>query len=347
MTVIAPYDRMKLSLRELPKTWLVTGSAGFIGSNLVQELLNLDQRTVGLDNFVTGTRWNIQNVLDSVDARLHRNFKFIEGDIREMKTCAAACTGVDVIVHEAALGSVPRSIKDPKATHETNVNGFLNMLIAARDSGVKRFVYASSSSVYGDHPGLPKVEDAIGRPLSPYAVSKLANELYANVFWKTYNLETVGLRYFNVFGPRQNPAGEYAAVIPKWYNAVLRNEPVVIHGDGKTTRDFCYVDNTVQATLLAATTINTEAFGQVFNVAFSQQATLDDLFLSIKDSLSEQFKRQIDLKPVYMDFRPGDIRHSLADISKARVILGYQPKYSLRDGLAVYTTWFVRFSESR
>ncbi len=342
MNNVIPYDQVKLDLQQSPKTWLVTGAAGFIGSNLVEELLGLHQRVVGLDNFATGSPWNVENVLSTVEEPLRKNFSFVKGDICDSLLCREACRNVDIVVHEAALGSVPRSIKDPKATHDSNVTGFLNMLIAAKDSGVKRFVYASSSSVYGDHPGLPKVEVVLGNPLSPYAVSKLVDEQYGYVFSKIYDIQAVGLRYFNVFGPRQNPNGEYAAVIPKWCNAVIKGENIYIYGDGKTTRDFCYIENTVQATLLAATTGNKDAYGSVFNIAFSQQITLDQLYLSIRDDLSEELGRRLQSEPVYTDFRPGDIRHSLADISKARNVLGYHPRYSVEEGLRKYAKWFVR-----
>jgi UDP-N-acetylglucosamine 4-epimerase len=321
--------------------YLITGVAGFIGSNLLEALLKENHQVTGLDNFATGYEHNLDEVRSLVSTDQWQNFTFINGDIRDLSICRRACDNVDYVLHQAALGSVPRSIEDPIATNENNIDGFVNMLVAARDAGVKRFVYAASSSTYGDHPDLPKVEDTIGKPLSPYAVTKYVNELYANVFARTYGMETIGLRYFNIFGRRQDPNGAYAAVIPKWFAAMLNDEPVYINGDGQTSRDFCYIENCVQANLLAATTKNPEAINQVYNVAFGQRTSLNDLFSLIQERV--QVLRP-DLKvsdPVYRDFRPGDVRHSLADISKAEDLISYQPKYSVRDGLDEAAQWYV------
>jgi UDP-N-acetylglucosamine 4-epimerase len=323
------------------RTWLVTGVAGFIGSNLLEALLALDQRVVGLDNFSTGFRHNLDQVREAVGARRWAQLRFIEGDIRSLDTCREACQGVDVVLHEAALGSVPRSIDDPIASHESNVTGFLNMLVAARDAGVKRFVYAASSAAYGDHPGLPKVEETIGRPLSPYGAGKYMNELYADVFGRCYGLQTVGLRYFNVFGPRQDPDGAYAAVIPKWIASMLRDEAVYINGDGETARDFCYIDNVVQANLLAGTVEKEEAVNRVYNVALGEQTSLNQLFASLADLLSRRDASFSCAKPVYRDFRAGDVRFSLADIGKARELLGFKPTCRVHDGLARALDWYV------
>jgi UDP-N-acetylglucosamine 4-epimerase len=324
-----------------PRTWLVTGAAGFIGSNLAEALLERGQRVVGLDNFATGHRHNLDQVADAVGEAAWSRMRFIEGDIRDLATCRAACTGVDVVLHEAALGSVPRSIDDPIASHETNVSGFLNMLVAARDAGVKRFVYAASSAAYGDWPGLPKVEDTIGRPLSPYGAGKHMNELYADVFGRCYGLETIGLRYFNVFGPRQDPEGAYAAVIPKWVAAMLRNEPVYINGDGETARDFCFIDNVVQANLLAATVRDPEAVGQVYNVAVGGSTTLNELHRALAQLLARYDERFAAGRPQYRDFRPGDVRYSRADIAKISRLLGYRPTHDVHRGLEEAIDWYV------
>ena len=335
------YDSIKKALITTPKIWLITGAAGFIGSNLLETLLKLDQKVIGLDNFSTGYQHNLDNVYSLVTAAQWHNFTFLQGDIRDVDTCRDACRGVDYVLHQAALGSVPRSIDDPITTNQSNVDGFLNMLVAARDANVARFVYAASSSTYGDHPELPKQEDRIGSPLSPYAVTKYVNELYADVFARTYGLEAIGLRYFNIFGSRQDPNGAYAAVIPKWVAAMLNQEPVYINGDGETSRDFCYIENCIQANLLAATTQNADAVNQVHNVAFGRRTTLNELFFLIREIVQTQ---RPDLKiadPVYCDFRPGDVRHSLADISKAQDMLGYQPEYSARDGLDAAARWYV------
>ena len=334
------YTQVKEQLRAAPRTWLVTGAAGFIGSNLVEHLLRLEQHVVGLDNFATGHHVNLEEVRARVGSGAAR-FHFIEGDIRNLESCRAACEGVDVVLHQAALGSVPRSIEHPGLTHEVNVDGFVNMLVAARDAAVGRFVYAASSSTYGDHPGLPKVEERIGRPLSPYAVTKYVNELYAGVFQRTYALESVGLRYFNVFGRRQDPEGAYAAVIPRWVGSLLKGEPCQINGDGETSRDFCYVDNVVQANLLAAAAGH-EATDQVYNVACGESTTLNVLFEEIRQGLRERRPgRHMPAEPEYGPFREGDVRHSLADISKIQNTLGYAPTHLVAAGLAEALDWYV------
>jgi UDP-N-acetylglucosamine/UDP-N-acetylgalactosamine 4-epimerase len=335
------YEQLQAQLRSQPRTWLVTGVAGFIGSNLLETLLRLDQRVVGLDNFATGHHHNLDEVRGLVSPLQWARFDFIEGDIRNLRDCEKACQGIDHVLHQAALGSVPRSLEDPIATNAANVTGFLNMLVAARDAKVKSFTYAASSSTYGDHPGLPKVEDHIGKPLSPYAVTKYVNELYADVFARSYGFHTIGLRYFNVFGPRQDPNGAYAAVIPKWTAALLKRETVFINGDGETSRDFCFVDNAVQANLLAATTTQPEARNQVYNVAVGDRTTLNDLFRLIRDTLVPHGVAA-GSEPTYRDFRAGDVRHSLADVSKANTLLGYEPTHRLADGVGVAMPWYVR-----
>ena len=324
-----------------PRTWLVTGVAGFIGSNLLEALLALGQKVVGLDNFATGFQHNLDQVEAAVGREAWSRFHFIEGDIRSIDTCRQACAGVDVVLHEAALGSVPRSIDDPITSHEVNVSGFLNMLVAARDAGVKRFVYAASSAAYGDWPGLPKVEEQIGRPLSPYGAGKHMNELYADTFGRCYGMQTMGLRYFNVFGPRQDPDGAYAAVIPKWIASMLRGETVYINGDGETARDFCHIENVVQANLLAGTVGNPEAVNQVYNVAVGDQISLNTLFKSLGTLLSERNAAFDCAPPVYRDFRPGDVRFSRADIGKAQRLLGYQPTCRFQEGLERAIEWYV------
>ncbi len=334
------YETLQATLRAQPRTWLVTGVAGFIGSNLLETLLRLDQRVVGLDNFATGHQRNLDEVRTLVDETQWARFRFIEGDIRELADCQAACAGVDHVLHQAALGSVPRSLADPIATNAANITGFLNMLVAARDAGVSRFVYAASSSTYGDHPGLPKVEEVIGKPLSPYAVTKYVNELYADVFARSYGFQTIGLRYFNVFGARQDPAGAYAAVIPKWAASLLAGETVFINGDGETSRDFCYVANAVQANLLAATTPDKDAVNQVYNVAVGDRTTLNLLFELLRDGLAAQGVEP-GVKAVHRDFRAGDVRHSQADVSKAARLLGYVPSQALRDGIRLALPWYV------
>ncbi|PIE39133.1 MAG: Vi polysaccharide biosynthesis UDP-N-acetylglucosaminuronic acid C-4 epimerase TviC [Gammaproteobacteria bacterium] len=335
-----PAQRLN-ALKDTPATWLVTGVAGFIGSNLLEALLRLEQRVVGLDNFATGHWHNLDDVKQCVGDQAWQRFRFIEGDIRELDDCRKAVQGVDYVLHQAALGSVPRSIADPLLTHSANIDGFINMLVAARDARVKRFVYAASSSTYGDHPGLPKVEDRIGKPLSPYAVTKYVNELYADVFARTYGLEVMGLRYFNVFGRRQDPNGAYAAVIPRWYNTLLNGEACQINGDGETSRDFCYIDNTVQANLLAAIVTDPNAVNQVYNVACGDRTTLNALYEAIRDTVAAARAEVADLAPQYHDFRAGDVRHSQADISKARSLLGYAPTHDVRRGLAEAGQWYI------
>ena len=340
------YEKLQEYLKNNQSIWLITGVAGFIGSNLLEKLLILNQKVVGLDNFDTGYQHNIDQAIEDAEnatgKSLSGNFNFIKGDIRELKDCQKACSGVDYVLHQAALGSVPRSIEDPINTNRANIDGFLNMLVVAKDAKVKRFVYAASSSTYGDHPDLPKVEDRIGNPLSPYAVTKVVNELYANVFAKTYGFKVIGLRYFNIFGKRQNPNGAYAAVIPKWVSAILNNEDVFINGDGETSRDFCYIENTVQINLLAATTDNDKALDQVYNVALNDRTSLNDLYMMIEDRLVQRTKNLKREKPIYRDFRAGDVRHSLADISKAQQLLNYQPKYKIDRGLDESMDWYVQ-----
>jgi UDP-N-acetylglucosamine 4-epimerase len=336
------YQEVQRSIRQSAHRWLITGVAGFIGSHLLETLLKLDQAVVGLDNFATGYAHNLDEVREAAGAAAWRNFTFIEGDIRALADCRRACAGVNVVLHHAALGSVPRSVEDPLATHESNLTGFVNMLLAARDAGVARFIYAASSSTYGDHPGLPKVEDAIGRPLSPYAVTKYANELYADVFARCYGLNSIGLRYFNVFGPRQDPEGAYAAVIPKWIAQFIGGEPVYINGDGETSRDFCYIDNAVQANLLAATAEPADAANQVYNVAVGGRTSLNELFAYLQQVLAENGV-QYDMPSIHRDFRPGDVRHSQADITKARQLLGYVPAFDIRAGIQVAMPWYRSF----
>ncbi|MGV0983533.1 MAG: NAD-dependent epimerase/dehydratase family protein [Limnohabitans sp.] len=350
------YEQLCQALPQSPKTWLVTGVAGFIGSNLLETLLKLNQRVVGLDNFATGHQRNLDEVKTLVTPAQWASFSFIQGDIRNLEDCQKACVGVDYVLHEAALGSVPRSLADPITTNATNISGFLNMLVAARDAKVKSFTYAASSSTYGDHPGLPKVEDTIGKPLSPYAVTKYVNELYADVFARCYGFNTIGLRYFNVFGPRQDPNGAYAAVIPKWIASLLQGEPVYINGDGETSRDFCFVANAVQANLLAATIafIPEKAgiqppespLNQVYNIAVGDRTTLNELFHILRENFTHfvipvQAGTQTTQSPTYRDFRSGDVRHSLADITKAQRLLGYVPIQRVREGLALSMPWYV------
>ena len=334
------YQNLQARLATETSTWLVTGVAGFIGSNLLETLLKLNQHVVGLDNFATGLQRNLDEVKTLVTPEQWANFVFINGDICNLADCQHAVTRVDYVLHQAALGSVPRSVADPITTNATNISGFLNMLVAARDAKVKRFVYAASSSTYGDHPALPKVEDAIGKPLSPYAVTKYVNELYADVFGATYDLQSIGLRYFNVFGPRQDPKGAYAAVIPKWITSMIQSEPIYINGDGETSRDFCYIANAVQANLLAAVTQNPEAVNQVYNVAVGDRTTLNELFSLLRDNLAAQGAK-VDTQPTYCEFRAGDVRHSLADISKASTHLGYAPTKRIGEGLALVLPWYL------
>lgn len=343
------YEKLQEHLKQNQYTWLVTGVAGFIGSNLLEKLLVLNQKVIGLDNFETGYQRNIDQAME--DARqvlaatnsqlLTENFHFIKGDICSLADCHQACDGVDFVLHQAALGSVPRSIEDPIKTNQANIDGFLNMLVAARDASVKQFVYAASSSTYGDHPDLPKVEDEIGNPLSPYAVTKVVNELYSSVFARTYGFKCIGLRYFNIFGKRQDPDGAYAAVIPKWVSSLLKEQEVFINGDGETSRDFCYVDNAVQMNLLAAMTDSEEAIDQVYNVALNQRTSLNQLYQMIRERLSQRQENLKEQEPTYRDFRAGDVLHSLADISKAQKLLGYQPSHKITEGLDEAMDWYV------
>ncbi len=332
----------QVQLLAAPKTWLITGVAGFIGSNLLETLLKLNQRVVGLDNFATGHQRNLDEVQHLVSPAQWANFRFIRGDICNLDDCRTACDGVNYVLHQAALGSVPRSLADPITTNATNIGGFLNMLVAARDAQVQSFTYAASSSTYGDHPALPKVEDNIGKPLSPYAVTKYVNELYAEVFARSYGFACIGLRYFNVFGPRQDPNGAYAAVVPKWAAAMIQGQEVFINGDGETSRDFCFIDNTVQANILAATTSNPDARNQVFNVAVGGRTTLNDLFRALQSALVAQGVDYTQA-PSYRDFRAGDVRHSQADISKIGRLLGYAPAFDIQSGISQAMPWYVRF----
>ncbi len=340
VNAISRYEALCGRLINESHTWLITGVAGFIGSNLLEVLLKLNQRVVGLDNFSTGHQRNLDEVRELVSADQWKNFSFIEGDIRNSDDCSKACDGVEYILHQAALGSVPRSLAEPLATNNTNITGFLNMLVAARDAGVKSFTYAASSSTYGDHPALPKVENIIGNPLSPYAVTKYVNELYADVFSRCYGFNTIGLRYFNVFGRRQDANGSYAAVVPKWTAAMLNSQAVYINGDGETTRDFCYIDNAVQANLLAATNESETALNQVYNVAVSGRTSLNSLFDMLRESL-RKYGVKSEIKPIYRDFRAGDVRHSQADIGKARELLGYLPSHTVAQGIPVAVEWYT------
>ena len=337
---MSAYEKLKGNLHSHPRRWLITGVGGFIGSNLLETLLNLGQQVVGLDNFSTGHKKNLSQVETLVGPAGWKNFQFIEGDIRKLADCKCACHEIDFVLHQAALGSVPRSLLDPIATHDNNVTGCLNMLVAARDAKVKRFVYASSSAIYGDYPELPKVEEKIGNVLSPYAATKKINEIYADNFARAYDFQSIGLRYFNVFGPRQDPEGAYAAVIPKWIAAILKRETILINGDGETSRDFCYIDNVVQANLLAATTADSEAINQAYNIAVGERTTLNELFAMIQSGLRERDPSMPQQTPVYQDFRAGDVRHSLADISKAKRLIGYAPTQQVRDGLEMALDWY-------
>ena len=366
---MSAYQQLQSRLPTEPRTWLVTGVAGFIGSNLLETLLKLGQRVVGLDNFATGYQRNLDEVQTLVTPAQWSNFHFIQGDIRNLDDCRSAMSfpaplchsreneGQDVthtsaprpveyVLHQAALGSVPRSLADPITTNSANITGFLNMLVAARDAQVKSFIYAASSSTYGDHPGLPKIEDRIGKPLSPYAVTKYVNELYADVFARSYGFAAIGLRYFNVFGPRQDPDGAYAAVIPKWTAAMIAGDEVFINGDGETSRDFCFVANAIQANLLAATATATEARNQVYNVAVGDRTTLNHLFDALRDALAAN-GISYEKGPAYRDFRPGDVRHSQADVGKARQRLGYQPSHAIRNGIASAVPWYLAMLERK
>jgi UDP-N-acetylglucosamine/UDP-N-acetylgalactosamine 4-epimerase len=346
------YKEIQKYLLKNKHSWLITGAAGFIGSNLVEKLLTLNQKVVGLDNFETGHQHNLDQALEDSTkttgiSSLYNNFTFIEGDILDSRVCQKACKGIDYVLHQAALGSVPRSIEDPIKTNKSNIDGFLNMLVASRDLEVKKFVYAASSSTYGDHPDLPKVENKIGTPLSPYAVTKLVNELYAQVFARTYNMNTIGLRYFNVFGKRQDPNGSYAAVIPKWIEAIIQGNEVFINGDGETSRDFCYIDNTVQMNILAATTKSPAAINQVYNVAVGERTSLNNLYNEIKELIRHEYKLQNGVSNFhnenlkYRNFRDGDVRHSQADISKAEKMLGYIPSHKIKAGLMESIKWYL------
>jgi UDP-N-acetylglucosamine 4-epimerase len=335
------YPAVKAQLLAAPKTWLVTGAAGFIGSNLVEALLRLDQRVVGLDNFANGHKRNLERIQTLVEPDQWQRLQFNEGDICSLETCRRMVDGVDYVLHEAALGSVPRSLANPIRTNETNISGFLNMLVASQDAEVQRFVFAASSSTYGDHPGLPKVEDRIGRPLSPYAVTKYVNELYAEVFARCYGFPTIGLRYFNVFGPGQSPDGAYAAVIPLWFAGLLHRQTVFINGDGESSRDFCFVANVIQANLLAATTQEPEALNQIYNVALGDRTTLNELFHMIRERVGRTLPAALDMEPAYRPFRDGDVKHSQADIRKARRLLGYAPTHRVAAGLDLTTPFYL------
>jgi len=335
------YQGVSQHLRTYQYFWLITGVAGFIGSNLLETLLKLNQKVVGLDNLSTGHRHNLAQIRELVGEEAWSNFRFIEGDICDLEVCREACEGVHYVLHEAALGSVPRSIQDPIRTNESNISGFLNLLVASRDAHVRRFIYAASSSTYGDHPDLPKVESVIGRPLSPYAVTKYVNELYADVFARCYGTESIGLRYFNVFGPRQDPNGAYAAVIPQWIAALIQNRPLYINGDGESSRDFCFIENVVQANLLAALTENPEAVNQVYNVAINERTSLNKLYEMIRTLLLEKFPHLQKHRPEYVDFRKGDVRHSQADISKAGSMLGFMPTHRIDEGLRQALDWYI------
>ena len=335
------YEQIQHELLESPKTWLVTGVAGFIGSNLLEKLLKLNQNVVGLDNFSTGYQHNLEEVKSLVTESQWECFRFIEGDIRDKAVCMEAVRGVDYVLHQAALGSVPRSIADPTTTNAVNVSGFLNILDTAKEAKVKSFTYAASSSTYGDHPALPKVEEHIGKPLSPYAVTKYVNELYASVYARTYGFKTIGLRYFNVFGRRQDPDGAYAAVIPKWTASMIKGEDVFINGDGETSRDFCYIDNVIQMNLLSATASD-DVKDEVYNVALGDRTTLSELYKSIQCALIK-LGIQLVAEPIYRDFRVGDVRHSQADITKAKEHLGYTPEFKVLDGLNIAMPWYKRF----
>jgi UDP-N-acetylglucosamine/UDP-N-acetyl-alpha-D-glucosaminouronate 4-epimerase len=334
------FQEKEKALLDSPKVWLVTGVAGFIGSNLLEKLLKLNQTVVGLDNFATGYQKNLDEVCSLVSEEQWQRFTFIEGDIREFDTCLSASNGVDYVLHQAALGSVPRSIADPITSNSANVTGFLNMLEAAKQNNVQSFVYAASSSTYGDHPALPKVEENIGNPLSPYAVTKYVNELYADVYNRTYGFKCIGLRYFNVFGRRQDPDGAYAAVIPKWTASMIKGEQVFINGDGETSRDFCYIENTVQMNILAATS-DDSAKAEVYNVAVGDRTTLNDLYASIQRALNDNGVN-VALEPEYRDFRAGDVRHSQADVSKAKDKLGYSPQYRIQQGITEAMPWYLK-----
>ncbi len=335
------YQIIQQTLSTRPYRWLVTGVAGFIGSNLLEALLKLNQKVVGLDNFSTGYQHNLDQVKAAVSPTIWANFTFHRGDIRSLQDCQKACENIDFVLHHAALGSVPRSIEDPIQTNESNISGFINMLVAARDANVKRFVYAASSSTYGDHPDLPKIESVIGRPLSPYAVTKYVNELYADVFARCYGIQSIGLRYFNIFGPRQDPNGAYAAVIPQWIAALIQNKTLKINGDGETSRDFCFVENVIQANLLSALAEESAAINQVYNIALNERTSLNQLYSMMRKLLINKFPHLQNHQPIYVDFRQGDVRHSQADISKAMNLLGYAPTHRIDKGLEEAMDWYI------
>lgn len=335
------YQIIQQTLSTRPYRWLVTGVAGFIGSNLLEALLKLNQEVVGLDNFSTGYQHNLDQVKAAVSPTIWANFTFQRGDIRSLQNCQKACESIDFVLHHAALGSVPRSIEDPIQTNESNISGFINMLVAARDANVKRFVYAASSSTYGDHPDLPKIESVIGRPLSPYAVTKYVNELYADVFARCYGVQSIGLRYFNIFGPRQDPNGAYAAVIPQWIAALIQNKTLKINGDGETSRDFCFVENVIQANLLSALAEESAAINQVYNIALNERTSLNQLYSMMRKLLINKFPHLQNHQPIYVDFRQGDVRHSQADISKAMNLLGYAPTHRIDKGLEEAMDWYI------
>lgn len=335
------YQIIQQTLSTRPYRWLVTGVAGFIGSNLLEALLKLNQKVVGLDNFSTGYQHNLDQVKAAVSPTIWANFTFHHGDIRSLQDCQKACESIDFVLHHAALGSVPRSIEDPIQTNESNISGFINMLVAARDANVKRFVYAASSSTYGDHPDLPKIESVIGRPLSPYAVTKYVNELYADVFARCYGIQSIGLRYFNIFGPRQDPNGAYAAVIPQWIAALIQNKTLKINGDGETSRDFCFVENVIQANLLSALAEESAAINQVYNIALNERTSLNELYSMMRKLLINKFPHLQNHQPIYVDFRQGDVRHSQADISKAMNLLGYAPTHRIDKGLEEAMDWYI------
>ena len=339
------YEELQQELLGAPRTWMITGVAGFIGSNLLETLLKLNQNVLGIDNFATGFQRNLDQVAEAVTPEQWNRFRFIEGDITDRDDCMAACEGAEIILHQAAINSAPRSIDDPFTSHRVNVDGFVTLYLAARDAGVKRFVYASSSTVYGDDARLPKVEENIGRPLSPYGATKQMGEQYAYIFSKTYNFRSIGLRYFNVFGARQTFEGGYAAVIPTWLTSMLRGQPVYINGDGSTSRDFCYIANAVQANLLAGTVTNPEALDRAYNVAVGERTTLNELFGMLKNGLREREPQMPDVEPIYRDFRAGDVPHSLADISKAQQLLGYQPTHRITDGIDAALDWYCTYAD--
>lgn len=341
---MSKYLKIKKNLLLEPKKWLITGVAGFIGSNLLQELLELNQWVVGADNFSTGMEKNLEDVKKQVTKKQWSRFDFYKGDISKKSFCKLICKDIDYVLHQAALGSVPRSLKDPLKTNNSNVTGFLSMLVAARDSNVKNFVYAASSSTYGDHKALPKKEDRIGKPLSPYAITKYVNELYAEIFFKSYQFNSIGLRYFNVFGKRQSPNGAYAAVIPRWLYAIANNKNVYINGDGTTSRDFCYVENAVQANILAATSNNADVLNQIYNIAVGDRTSLNDLHQIITKEI-KKCRNIRGLNPVYRDFRDGDVLHSQADISKAQKLLGYRPTHNIRSGIQSSISWYLKHNQ--